>query len=219
MDLSSSINEKSYDTRVSNPEPEPVFISREGQQNFIKALICIIVDFIATIFLIFVQYGLFGTFAKQFNYTLIIIIGAVAFAFFTCLLIFVISRITILIIISKFVYIGVGGAYYAYRLVLMIIFLVKNEDGITTEALIFFIIILGSILPRVFGFYNLEQLAKVCKKVDENKRILEHEKFVERIGTRVDGGYTSSRWSNTIEFERITKLNNSKINEQQDDKK
>ena len=60
MDLSASINEKSYDTRVSNPEPEPVFISREGQQNFIKALICIIVDFIATIFLIFVQYGLLG---------------------------------------------------------------------------------------------------------------------------------------------------------------
>ena len=219
MDLSATINEKSFDTRVSVPEPEPVFISREGQHNFIKALICIIVDFIATIFLIFVQYGLFGIFEKELDYTLIIVIGAVAFAFFACLLIFVISRITILIIISKYVYIGVGGAYYAYRLVLMIIFLIEKSKNISTEALIFFIIILASILPRIFGFYNLEQLAKVCKKVDENKRILEHEKFVERIGTRVDGGYTSSRWSNTIEFERITKLNNSKINEQQDDKK
>ena len=219
MAQSLSFNERTYDSIISNPEPEPVFISREGHSNYIKALICIVVDFFVTIFLIFVQYGLFGIFEEEMNFKLIAIISSIAFAFFACVLIFVISHITILVIISKYMYILVGGIYYGYRLTLMIIYLVKNEKGISTGGLIFFIIILASILPRVFGFYNIEILAKVCKKVDDNKRILEHEKFVEKIGNKIDNRHSYSRWSNTLEVGRTSRFSNSNINEEQDNKK
>ena len=87
----------------------------------------------------------------------------------------------------------------------MIIYLINNEDGISNLALVFFLIILASIVPRVFGFYNIEALEKVCKKVDDNKRILAHEKFIEKIGNKVDFG--NSRWSNTLEIERASSLN------------
>ena len=219
MAQSLSFNERTYDSIISNPEPEPVFISREGHSNYIKAVICIVVDFFVTIFLIFVQYGLFGIFEEEMNFKLIAIISSIAFAFFACVLIFVISHITILVIISKYMYILVGGIYYGYRLTLMIIYLVKNEKGISTGGLIFFIIILASILPRVFGFYNIEILAKVCKKVDDNKRILEHEKFVEKIGNKIDNRHSYSRWSNTLEVGRTSRFSNSNINEEQDNKK
>ena len=219
MAQSLSFNERTYDSIISNPEPEPVFISREGHSNYIKAVICIVVDFFVTIFLIFVQYGLFGIFEEEMNFKLIAIISSIAFAFFACVLIFVISHITILVIISKYMYILVGGIYYGYRLTLMIIYLVKNEKGISTGGLIFFIIILASILPRVFGFYNIEILAKVCKKVDDNKRILEHEKFVEKIGNKIDNRHSYSRWSNTLEIGRTSRFSNSNINEEQDNKK
>ena len=165
-----SFNDKTYDSIISNPEPEPVFISREGHSNYIRAVICIVVDFVVTIFLIFVQYGLFGIFEEKIDYKTIAIISSIAFVFFACVLIFVITHITILVIISKYMYILVGGIYYGYRLTLMIIYLVKNEKGISTGGLIFFIIILASILPRVFGFYNIEILAKVCKEVDDNEK-------------------------------------------------
>ena len=211
--------ERTYDSIISNPEPEPVFISREGYSNYIKAVICIVVDFFVTIFLIFVQYGLFGIFEEEMNFKLIAIISSIAFAFFACVLIFVITHKTILVIISKYMYILVGGIYYGYRLTLMIIYLVKNEKGISTGGLIFFIIILASILPRVFGFYNIEILAKVCKKVDDNKRILEHEKFVEKIGNKIDNRHSYSRWSNTLEVGRTSRFSNSNINEEQDNKK
>ena len=212
--------ERTYDSIISNPEPEPVFISREGHSNYIKAVICIVVDFFVTIFLIFVQYGLFGIFEEEMmNFKLIAIISSIAFAFFACVLIFVITHKTILVIISKYMYILVGGIYYGYRLTLMIIYLVKNEKGISTGGLIFFIIILASILPRVFGFYNIEILAKVCKKVDDNKRILEHEKFVEKIGNKIDNRHSYSRWSNTLEVGRTSRFSNSNINEEQDNKK
>ena len=219
MAQSLSFNERTYDSIISNPEPEPVFISREGHSNYIKAVICISVDFVATIFLIFVQYGLFGIFEEEMNFKLIAIISSIAFAFFACVLIFVITHKTILVIISKYMYILVGGIYYGYRLTLMIIYLVKNEKGISTGGLIFFIIILASILPRVFGFYNIEILAKVCKKVDDNKRILEHEKFVEKIGNKIDNRHSYSRWSNTLEVGRTSRFSNSNINEEQDNKK
>ena len=211
--------ERTYDSIISNPEPEPVFISKEGHSNYIKAVICIVVDFFVTIFLIFVQYGLFGIFEEEMNFKLIAIISSIAFAFFACVLIFVITHIIILLIISKYMYILVGGIYYGYRLTLMIIYLVKNEKGISTGGLIFFIIILASILPRVFGFYNIEILAKVCKKVDDNKRILEHEKFVEKIGNKIDNRHSYSRWSNTLEVGRTSRFSNSNINEEQDNKK
>ena len=219
MEKTLSFNERTYDSIISNPEPEPVFISREGHSNYIKAVICIVVDFFVTIFLIFVQYGLFGIFEEEMNFKLIAIISSIAFAFFACVLIFVITHITILVIISKYMYILVGGIYYGYRLTLMIIYLVKNEKGISTGGLIFFIIILATILPRVFGFYNIEILAKVCKKVDDNKRILEHEKFVEKIGNKIDNRHSYSRWSNTLEVGRTSRFSNSNINEEQDNKK
>ena len=216
MSLKNSFNDKTYDTQVSNPEPEPVFIGKEGKPNFIKALICVSVDFVLTIFLIFVQYGLFHIFEEKIQTQILVIIGTIAFAFFICIIVFVISHITILVLIAKYAYIIVGSIYYGYRLILMIIFLIDNEEGISNLALVFFIIILASIIPRVFGFYNIETLAKVCKKVDENRRILDHDKLIEKIGNKVDVGY--SRWSNTLEIERASSVNRFSNSENKDDK-
>ena len=216
MSQSVSFNDKTYDSKVSAPEPEPVLISKEGKANFIKALICISVDLVLTIFLIFVQYGLFGVFEEKLLTKQLVIIGTIAFAFFACIIIFIISHITILVIISKFVYIIIGAIYYGYKLILMIIYLIDNEKELSNLALIFFIIVLATIIPRVFAYYNIETLAKVCHKVDENKRILEHEKFFEKIGNKVDVGY--SRWSNTLEIERASSIKNNLIEENKNDK-
>ena len=130
--------------------------------------------------------------------------GVIAFAFFVCIIAFVISHITILVLISKYVYISVGAVYYIYKLAIMIVYLIQNEKGLSNIALVFFIVILGTIIPRVFGFYNIELLIKVCKKVDDNRRILEHEKFVEKLGNRIDAGI--SRWSNATN-ERWSNVN------------
>ena len=144
-------------------------------------------------------------FEDEIKTTNLVIVGIIAFVFFICIIIFVVSHITILVTISKFAYIIVGGIYYGYRVVLMVIYLIENESGISNIALVFFLLVLATIVPRVFAFYNLESLEAVCKKVDDNKRILEHEKFIERIGNKVD--YGNSRWSNTLEVERISNFN------------
>ena len=207
MSVSVSFNDRSVYSSVSNPEPEPEFIGREGKNNFYKSILWILIDVVITMFLILVQYGLFEGKLEKIN---LIIVASIALTFFLIILIFVLSHITILVLISKYFYITIGSIYYAYKLILIIIFLIENESDISNFDLVIFVVILASIIPRIVGFYNIELLAKVCKKVDEIKRVLAHEKFIEKIGNKVDRGY--SRWSNTLEIERVgsAQLNNEK---------
>ena len=207
MSFSISAPGNNAESLVSNPEPEPVFIGKEGTPSFIKSVVWIIIDLFLTIFLIAVQYGLF---MDKLEVIKLIVISSVAFILFAIILIFVLSHVTILVIIAKYAYMYLGGIYYGYRLIMMIIFLIQNESEITNLDLIIFILVLSSVIPRISGFHNIEQLAKVCQKVDESRRILEHEKFVERIGNKIDkGGY--SRWSNTLEIEKTSNANFSPV--------
>ena len=207
MSVSMSFNDKTVDSVVSNPEPEPVFIGREGTENFRKAIIWILVDLVVTIALIAFEYGLFTDDIDIIN---LIIIGSIALVIFACILVFVLSHVTILVLLSKYVYIILGSLYYAYKLLQMIIFLIDNESDISNLDLVIFVIILASIIPRIMGFYNIELLVKVLRKVDDSKRILAHEKFIEKIGNKVDRGQYS-RWSNTLEIERASNANISAI--------
>ena len=216
MSISLSFNDKTYESAVSNPERESVFIGREGKEFFKKSILWILLDLFVTIFLIAVEYGLFKETIELFK---LIIVASIAFVIFVIVLLFILSHVTILLLIAKYSYITIGSIYYAYKLVLMMIFLIKNESDISNFDLVIFCIILASIIPRIFGFYNIELLAKVCQKVDESKRVHEHERFIEKIGNKVDkGGY--SRWSNTLEIERISDANASlELNKNNKEKK
>ena len=207
MSVSMSFNDKTVDSQVSNPEPEPVFIGREGTENFRKSIMWILIDLIVTIFLILEEFGLFEGDIERIK---LIIVLSIALVIFALIMIFVISHITILVLLTKYFYIIVGSIYYAYKLLMAIIFLITNESDISNLNLVVFVIILASIIPRIMGFYNIEIFAKVRQKVDESKRILDHEKLIEKIGNKVDrGGY--SRWSNTLEIERLSSANISSV--------
>lgn len=199
MSVSMSSNDKTVDTVESNPEPEPEFVAKEGEENFKKAVMWILIDLILTIFLILEEYGLFKGDLKTIQ---VIVISSIAIVLFAIILLFVLSHVTILVIISKYMYIILGSLYYAYKLLFMIIFLIQNESDISNLDLVFFVIILSSIIPRILGFYNIEQLERVCKKVDNSKRVIAHGKLIEKIENKVERG-NYSRWSNTLEIERI----------------
>ena len=207
MSVSMSFNDKTVDSQVSNPEPEPVFIGREGTENFRKSIMWILIDLIVTIFLILEEFGLFEGDIERIK---LIIVLSIALVIFALIMIFVISHITILVLLTKYFYIIVGSIYYAYKLLMAIIFLITNESDISNLNLVVFVIILASIIPRIMGFYNIEIFAKVRQKVDESKRILAHEKLIEKIGNKVDRG-EYSRWSNTLEIERLSSANISSV--------
>jgi len=199
MSVDNSLLDKTMDTAVSAPEPEPEFIAKEGHPFFQKAILWLIIDLLITLILIALEYALFKDEIEKLN---LIIYGVSALAVFLITLIFILSRKTILVIIIKYAYIIIGSLYFGYKLVMKILSFIENENDIPNIDLITFVATLASIVPRIFVFYYVESLAKVCAKVDNSRRILEHEKFLEKLGKKMDkGGY--SRWSN-LEVERTS---------------
>jgi hypothetical protein len=204
MSTSMSFQDKTVYSRVSNPEPEPEFVGKEGKDYFKKSVIYILIDLILTILLIFEEYGLIQS-KDELQLNKLVLISIIAIIIFLIILILIISHITYLVIIAKYAYILLGSIYYSYKLVLKIILLINNEANLSNLDLLFFVITLASIVPRIIGFCNIEQLEGVCRKVDNSRRILAHEKFVEKIGDRVDRGGNIG-WSQTL-IERTSTAN------------
>ena len=196
---SKDLKDQTMDSRISNPEPEPQFISKEGKNYFIKSTVYILIDLIISILYIFEEYsGLFYDLLKhELNLLLLIIFSFITLLVFIIIIILIITHITIFVKIGRYIYSILGFADLLYKIIIKIIYFIGNSKNIPTPDIIIFIIILVWIALRCFAFCNIENFEKVCKKVDESRRVLLHEKFVEKIGEKVDKG-RYSRWSNTV---------------------
>lgn len=184
---------------VSMPIPDAELIGGEGKGKLRLSLIWILVDLFITLFLIVVECNLLFT-KKKFNSKKLIINAVTVFFIYILLIIFILSHKTTLVIIAKYFYISVGSVYYIYKLALVIIYMVKNEAEISDFDLVIFCVTLASIIPRIFGFYNAELYDQILSRVDEAKRIEEHERLIEKIEKKIDKGY--SRWTNDLEISR-----------------
>ena len=194
---------------VSNPVPDEVIIGAEGNDKYKYSIIWIIVDLFGTLFLILVEWEKLDLSGES-SLIACIIEACICVFILILFLIFVLSHKTILANIAKYSYISIGSLYYLYKLILMIIFLISNEASISNFALVKFCLILASIVPRIFAFNYIEAYGQVLARVDESRRVAEHEKFLEKIGNKIDKGY--SRWSNELEIERASNANISSTN-------
>lgn len=181
---------------VSLPVPDAEVIHNEGKSKLRLAIMWIFIDIIITLFLITEECNL----VKKIKITKLIIQSLIAIFIYILIFIFILTRKTILVVITKYSYIGIGSIYYIYKLILIIMYMIKNESDISNFDLVVFCITLGSIIPRIFGFYNAELYEQILSRVDESKRIEEHEKLLEKLGNKIDKGY--SRWSNGLEISR-----------------
>ena len=89
-----------------------------------------------------------------------------------------------------------GIVYYGVILVFRIINLVEIclNDEDKTLSIVFFILFLGTIAPRIIVFFLSKKYIEKLEKLLQIKMLDEQEKFVERIATRIEKGYR--RWSN-----------------------
>ena len=195
----SNLKDRTMDSMISNPEPEPQFISKEGKNYFIKSTVYILIDLLLSILYIFEEYSglLKNLFEHDLNLFLLILFSSITLLAFIIIIILIMTHITICVKIGRYIYIILGLADLLYKIILKIIYFIRKSKNIPIQDIIVFVIILVSIFPRCLAFCNIEKFEKVCKKVDESRRVLLHEKFVEKIGEKVDKG-RYSRWSNTI---------------------
>ena len=193
---------------ISNPIPDDELLIREGDKKLNIILICIVVDLILTLLIILQEYD----FLKELVNTdillffiksiiCILLLGLVIFLY--CLHKFYIA------IFARFSYLIVGIIYYISKFVFKLVNLIsKEEEGTQSEGqedeeqeneikiidIIFLILHLFSIIPRILAFYFCRGYIEKLRKLRQIRIEEEHDNFVEKIASRIENGYT--RWSN-----------------------
>ena len=193
---------------ISNPIPDDELLIREGDKKLNIILICIVVDLILTLLIILQEYD----FLKELVNTdillffiksiiCILLLGLVIFLY--CLHKFYIA------IFARFSYLIVGIIYYISKFVFKLVNLIsKEEEGTQSEGqedeepeneiniidIIFLILHLFSIIPRILAFYFCREYIEKLRKLRQIRIEEEHDNFVEKIASRIENGYT--RWSN-----------------------
>lgn len=132
---------------------------------------------------------------------------------FLCLLL----KKSIVLLIARYCYIIVGGVFYFVKLIIMVfIRTIEIEEGnfyLSDIDIIFIYVALVSIIPRIFGFLLMKNLIEDFKKLEDYKREVEHETFIEKVSSKVDRGY--SRWSegniNDLSIEKDLNNDNERI--------
>ena len=71
--------------------------------------------------------------------------------------------------------------------------ILDNADKNKTLSIIFFVIFLGTVVPRILVFVISKKYVKNLESLYELKKLAEQEKFVESIASRIEQGY--ERWS------------------------
>ena len=193
---------------ISNPIPDDELLIREGDKKLNIILICIVIDLILTLLIILQEYD----FLKELVNTdillffiksiiCILLLGLVIFLY--CLHKFYIA------IFARFSYLIVGIIYYISKFVFKLVNLIsKEEEGTQSEGqedeepeneiniidIIFLILHLFSIIPRILAFYFCREYIEKLRKLRQIRIEEEHDNFVEKIASRIENGYT--RWSN-----------------------
>jgi hypothetical protein len=192
---------------ISNPIPDDELLTIEGDKKLNIILICIVVDLILTLLIILQEYD----FLKELVNTdillffiksiiCILLLGLVIFLY--CLHKFYIA------IFARFSYLIIGIIYYISKLVFKLLNLFKEEEGSQSEDqeaeeleneiniidIIFSILHLFTIIPRILAFYFCREYIEKLRKLRQIRIEEEHDNFVEKIASRIENGYT--RWSN-----------------------
>lgn len=97
--------------------------------------------------------------------------------------------------ILRYFYIVLSLLYFMYKLIFHIYIFMEDFNNISPVDLLFFFITLGTITPRVVIFYYIDLFIEKLMVMEETKKCEEHDKFVEKIGNKMDRG--DSNWSNT----------------------
>ena len=197
---------KSIGSNISSPIPDDEYVTKEGNKSLKIILIYIIIDFIITLVMLLQDYEFLINIRKTLILEYIFRTILCFICFISLIILFCLHKL-IAAHIARWSYLILGIIYYALIFTLRIIKLIYQSKE-TKESLvlpvIFFILFIGTIAPRIIVFFKSRKFLNKLDKLYQIKRLEEQEEFVERIATRIEQGY--QRWSYpniTIEDETL----------------
>ena len=133
---------------------------------------------------------------KENNYIFLIINAACFTAFFLFIIISLLCYNVCLSKIAKYLYIGLSSIYFVYLLVLKIIYFINNFSNIEHLDTIFLILLLITIVPKLFFFCYIDAYIVALVEKDECEKGEEHEDFRQNLENKMERG-DNTNWSKT----------------------
>ena len=169
--------------------------TEEVKKNYLFMILFIVIDYVITGVIIVHESNIFNSDAEN-NYLFLIINGACFTAFFLFIIISLLLYKVCLSKIIKYLYIIILGAYFVYLLVLKIIYFVNHFDDVGTLDIVFLILLLLTIAPRLFFFCYIDAYIIALVQKYEYKKEEDHEVFKQALENEMERG-DNTNWSKT----------------------
>ena len=169
--------------------------TEEVKKNYLFMILFIVIDYVITGVIIVHESNIFNQEA-DINYLFLIINGACLTAFFLFIIISLLFYKVCLSKIIKYLYIMILGAYFVYLLVLKIIYFVNHFDDVGTLDIVFLILLLLTIAPRLFFFCYIDAYIIALVQKYEYQKEEDHEDFKQDLENKMERG-DNTNWSKT----------------------
>jgi hypothetical protein len=209
------IQKISIASQVSNPIPEDILIKKEMRKLLLISLFLLLSDMIICniINVGLIYYCKNISKKNQFRFELFFVLFFIIFVYILLLI-----KSTIIALISVILYSFFGLVYFIYKLVFLLNLITSDnrenfkEDFYEKSDLIFLFLNLVTLILRIFIVLYLKNFIDNLNKIDELNRLIEHEKFIEDLGDKIDNG-NNTRWSydqydNNDDNDVVLKFNN-----------
>ena len=169
--------------------------TEEVKKNYLFMILFIVIDYVITGVIIVHESNIFNQ-EVDINYLFLIINGACLTAFFLFIIISLLFYKVCLSKIIKYLYIIILGAYFVYLLVLKIIYFVNHFDDVGTLDIVFLILLLLTIAPRLFFFCYIDAYIIALVQKYEYQKEEDHEDFKQDLENKMERG-DNTNWSKT----------------------
>ena len=193
----SDFKESMYAPTEESCMSESEIKKQEVKRNYYFVILFLMIDYIMTIAVIVHESNIFKTKKEDYD-SVPYLIGSIA-GFTVFFLFIIISLLLYKVCLSKiikYLYVIILGAYFVYFLVLKIIYFVNHFDEVGILDIIFLILLLITIIPRLFFFcYIGNYIIRLVEKYEAQKGE-EHEDFRQNLENKMERG-DNTNWSKT----------------------
>ena len=180
---------------VESPPTDLELKTKEAKSRFYFMLIFIGIDYIMSVLIIINESYFFKDKENDIILFIIKISCLTVFLLLIIILTFLLKqRLTKII---RYVYIIVLGLYYLFEIVWNIKSFIDDFEGTDWVDLVFFFVILLTIIPRLFVFYNIDLLIIKINEIYDCKNGEEHDKFRQNLENKMEEDRDNTHWSKT----------------------
>ena len=179
---------------VESPPTDLELKTKEAKSRFYFMLIFIGIDYIMSVLIIINESYFFKDKENDIILFIIKISCLTVFLLLVIILTFLLKQKLTKII--RYVYIIVLGLYYLFEIVWNIKSFIDDFEGTDWVDLVFFFVILLTIIPRLFVFYNIDLLIIKINEIYDCKNGEEHDQFRQNLENKMEDR-DNTNWSKT----------------------